>query len=169
MWQSDINGREVVCSNEFDFVTHRLCLLFRFDEDVSTRWTPFGTLRMEGYSQRFEIPTCALANARRKKGETYLTCNDPAQLFPHLCSRLATLCTSLNLRIYSTSTSPPPPPNDPTEAISTRLLYSGISSLFAVRSRWALPDTLRESGLYLPTPGISRANAAEAAAVIEVE
>ena len=42
--------------------------------------------------------------------------------------------------------------------------YSGISSLFVLLS---FPDLVRPSGLYLPTPGISRASAAEAAAVIE--
>lgn len=48
--------------------------------------------------------------------------------------------------------------------VSTLLLYSGISSLFAVLS---LPTRLRLSGLYLPIPGMSRASAAEAAAVAE--
>jgi hypothetical protein len=52
--------------------------------------------------------------------------------------------------------------------ISTRLRYSGISSLLAVLSRPTVPFPLRARGLYLLTPVISRARAAEAAAVMEL-
>lgn len=58
----------------------------------------------------------------------------------------------------------PPRPLAPT---STRLLYSGISSLFALLSFPTLFPLEVAGVLYRPTPGISRASAAEAAAVIE--
>jgi hypothetical protein len=70
-----------------------------------------------------------------------------------------------------TSTSPPPVPWALAFEISTRLRYSTISSLFRLLSLPLppLPEVLRASGLYLLTPGISRAKAAEAAAVTEFE
>ena len=69
-----------------------------------------------------------------------------------------------------TSTSPPPVPWALAFEISTRLRYSTISSLFRLLSLpLPLPDVLRARGLYLLTPGISRAKAAEAAAVTEFE
>jgi hypothetical protein len=97
--------------------------------------------------------------------------NGLAQLFNHLCSRVAACPISSILLISSTSTSPPPVPWALAFEMSSLLRYSTISSLFTLLSFELplLPEVLRESGLYLPTPGISLAKAAEAAAVIEFE
>lgn len=47
------DGWEIVSRDEFDLVADRLCLLFRLDEDMSARGTPFRHLRVQRYTQRF--------------------------------------------------------------------------------------------------------------------
>lgn len=101
----------------------------------------------------------SLSNNTMDKGLAHLLWRDDFQLFAQRCSKLATSPTSSMCFMKSASLAIPLP------LTSTRLLYSGISSLFALLSLLARPRGAAE--VYLPTPGISRARAAEAAAVRE--
>ena len=92
---------------------------------------------------------------------TYRANGETAQLFVQICSKLATSPGLSNLFSLSASKSPLGP-NPLIAPISTRALYVGISSLFAFFPLFRE----RVGGWYFPTPGISRASAEDAAAVI---
>jgi hypothetical protein len=89
-----------------------------------------------------------------KKRETYLVRSVDVQLFAHRWLSAATCDTSSRRRMKSTFAASFVPPT------STRLRYSEMSS------RAPLSRRPRGAGVYFPTPGISRAKADDAAAVM---
>jgi hypothetical protein len=129
--------------------------------------TALGLFRVERDPQGFELTR----NGQRQLDVTRVmkSCLDSkgeVQLFVHRCSNVPTSLIFSRCLKNSASLSPVPLPIPPAIEISIRDLYSGISSRVDDLS---LPTRLRVSGLYLLTPGTSRAKAEEAAAVIGFE
>ena len=55
MGERHSDSREVVCGDEFDFETDRLCFLFGFDQNMSACRTSFRLFRVERDPERFEV------------------------------------------------------------------------------------------------------------------
>lgn len=154
--KGDRHGRYVISGDELDLETNRLCFLLRLDKDMTTCWTTLRLFGVKRYSKGLQFTTNRdeFVRPHRQKRDAYLERIVVVQLLAHRWLSAATCDTSSSRRMKSTLVPSFVPPT------STRLRYSWISS------RAPLSRLPRGAGVYFPTPGISRDNADDAAAVI---
>lgn len=125
-------------------------------DSASSFWSGevFGGVSIRCRAQQHCDECATSTTVKKKKGDAHLERSVVVQLFAHRWPSAATCDTSSSRRMKSTLAPSFVPPT------STRLRYSEISS------RAPLSRLPRGAGVYFPTPGISRANADDAAAVI---